>query len=295
MKHSQPGILEELPKHSRYLSFDIQAGVEREQLMAGLNELVEVVDGESVVVGCGLSLLHALGTTIPGMRHLQVMSGAVIDIPSTPAALWCWLRGDDRGELFHLSRQLEDTLFPAFTLSHVLDAFLYKDSRDMSGYEDGTENPQDEDAVATAIVSKQSKGMNGSSFVAVQQWLHDFETWQGMSEEEQDDIIGRHVSDNEEFDEAPESAHVKRSAQESYSPEAFVLRRSMPWVEGTDAGLNFVAFGHSFDAFEAILQRMLGTEDGISDALFKFTRPVNGAYFWCPPMKEGKLDLSLLG
>jgi len=68
----------------------------------------------------------------------------------------------------------------------------------------------------------------------------------------------------------------------------------MPWAEGMDAGLMFVAFGKSFDAYEAILNRMLGKEDGVIDALFNFTRPISGAYFWCPPVINGKLDLSIL-
>ena len=74
-----------------------------------------------------------------------------------------------------------------------------------------------------------------------------------------------------------------------------MLRRSMPWTEGAAAGLVFVAFGRSFDAFEAQLRRMVGVDDGITDALFRFTRPVSGSYFWCPPVKDGKLDLSALG
>ena len=41
----------------------------------------------------------------------------------------------------------------------------------------------------------------------------------------------------------------------------------------------FVAFGHSFDAFEAQLTRMIGAGDGIPDALFRFTRPITGSYF----------------
>jgi len=114
-----------------------------------------------------------------------------------------------------------------------------------------------------------------------------------MSEPEKDDAIGRHISDNEEFD-APTSAHVKRSAQEDFSPEAFMLRRSMPWAMGMDAGLMFVAFGHSFDAFEAIMDRMMGQDDGIMDGIFKFTLPITGAYYWCPPVKDGKLDLSAI-
>jgi putative iron-dependent peroxidase len=40
---------------------------------------------------------------------------------------------------------------------------------------------------------------------------------------------------------------------------------------------------------------MVGAEDGIADALFQFTRPVSGSYFWSPPMKQGKLNLSALG
>ena len=87
---------------------------------------------------------------------------------------------------------------------------------------------------------------------------------------------------------------MKRTAQESFEPEAFILRRSMPWAEGMSAGLMFVAFGKSFAAFEAQLNRMLGHDDDIQDAIFNFTKPINGAYFWCPPMKNEKLDLTAL-
>ena len=129
----------------------------------------------------------------------------------------------------------------------------------------------------------------------MQQWVHDLEQFQQMTPQEQDNCFGRRASDNEEFDDAPDYAHVKRTAQESFDPEAFVIRRSMPWADSQQAGLVFVAFGHSFAAFEALLNRMVGKEDGITDGLFKFTHPVTGDYFWCPPMKQGKLDLSLLG
>lgn len=50
-----------------------------------------------------------------------------------------------------------------------------------------------------------------------------------------------------------------------------------------------------FDAFDAQLRRMVGLEDGISDALFRFTRPVTGSDFWCPPIADGRLDLRALG
>lgn len=67
------------------------------------------------------------------------------------------------------------------------------------------------------------------------------------------------------------------------------------WVNGSAAGLEFVAFGRSFYAFEAQLRRMVGLEDGITDGLFRFSRPLSTSYFWCPPLHEGQIDLRLLG
>jgi putative iron-dependent peroxidase len=137
--------------------------------------------------------------------------------------------------------------------------------------------------------------MDGSSFVAAQRWIHDLSTFESMSAHERDHTIGRRVSDNEELDDAPESAHVKRTAQEDFEPEAFVVRRSMPWADATNEGLEFVAFGATLDAYEAQLTRMSGLEDGTVDALFRFSRPVTGAYFWCPPVEDGKLNLTAIG
>ena len=128
--------------------------------------------------------------------------------------------------------------------------------------------------------------------MAIQQWQHDLNGFAALPSEEQDNIMGRRKSDNEELDDAPESAHVKRTAQESFTPEAFIVRRSMPWTENGKSGLMFVAFGRTLNAFEVQLRRMSGLEDGIIDGLYRYSRPLNGGYYWCPPMKDGRMDLS---
>jgi len=284
MSAPQAGILLPLPPLARYLAFNLEPGTD---VAAGLAALQGIVDGERTVAGIGMAPLGAIGRKVAGLKPFPPLSGPGVDIPSTPFALWLWLRGDDRGELLHRARHIETALAPAFTLADSWDAFKHDGGRDLSGYEDGTENPEGDDATAAAIAA------DGSSFVAVQRWAHNFSHLEAMQPEERDHCIGRRRSDNEELDDAPESAHVKRTAQESFTPEAFLVRRSMPWAEGRDAGLMFVAFGHSVDAFQAQMRRMLGLEDGIVDALFRFTRPVSGAYFWCPPMVAGKLQLPL--
>ena len=288
----QPGILAPVPKHARFLLFNLQS--QSVDLLQVQEILQELVGGEESVVGFGSSFVQALGADVPGLRPFPAISGNGFDVPSTQHALWVWLRGDDRGELLHRTLDFEFSLTMDFQLVEILDCFMYDIGRDLTGYVDGTENPVEEEAVEAAILQGAGPGLDGSSFVAVQQWKHDFEVFDSLSEEEQDNTIGRRKSDDEELEDAPASAHVKRTAQESFTPEAFMVRRSMPWAEGNEAGLNFVAFGKSLDAFEVMLQRMAGLEDGITDALFRFTRPMSGGYYWCPPMKNGQLDLSYL-
>ena len=50
--------------------------------------------------------------------------------------------------------------------------------------------------------------------------------------------------------------------------------------------------GRTLNAFEVQLRRMSGLEDGIIDGLYRYSRPLNGGYYWCPPMKDGHMDLS---
>ena len=286
--NSQAGVLAPVPVHARYLTFSINHGV---QPRRALQALAALADGERCVVGIGQPVIAACRRHIDGMREFPGFSGRGFVVPSTPAALWCWLRGTERGELLHLSRRIVEALTSAFALESSVDAFKHGSGRDLTGYEDGTENPKGKKAVSAAVVSGGGPGIAGSSFVAVQQWLHDFKRFEAMGTRAQDNAIGRRRSDNKELDRAPASAHVKRTAQENFEPEAFLLRRSMPWAEQQRAGLMFVAFGRSFDAFEAQLCRMVGCDDGINDALFEFTRPLTGAYFWCPPVRGGRLDL----
>lgn len=289
MKNSQQGILELVPDQGKFMFFDLLPGGNTAQ---SLQKLAEVANGIDIVVGFGESLTLKLGASIPGLKSFPAQSRTNIDIPSTQSSLMCWLRGNDPGDLLHIARRLSTLLEDGFVANKYQDTYKHGSGLDLTGYEDGTENPVDEAATDAAIVKGSGPGLDGSSFVAVQQWLHDFESFEALPETEADNSIGRRLSDNVELEDAPESAHVKRTAQESFEPEAFMLRRSMPWSSSDNqGGLFFVAFGSSVDAFEAQLARMIGDEDGITDALFKFTRPISGSYFWCPPMHDGRLDL----
>ena len=292
MSHYQPGILATpVPPQARHMFFALESAA---ALPAALDNLMQLVDGQSAVVGFGESLVKALNGNIEGLRVFPALTGVGVDNPSTQHALWCWLHGVDRGELLNRSNALEAALAPALRLVQMTEGFRHRDGHDLTGYEDGTENPRDEAAAAAALVAEGVDGTVGGSFAAIQQWQHDLKGFHALPSHETDHIMGRRLSDNEELDDAPISAHVKRTAQESFTPEAFIVRRSMPWIEGERAGLMFLAFGHSFNAFEAQLRRMSGLEDGIADGLYRMSRPITGGYYWCPPLKDGRLDLRAL-
>jgi putative iron-dependent peroxidase len=265
-----------------------------------LLRLSPLANGSDVVVGVGPGLAAALGAQVPGLHELAPLAGPGVEVPAAPGTLWCWVRGDDLGDLLHLTRKVQKALAPAFVVANVVDAFRHAmgesgHGRDLTGFEDGTENPTGDAAEEAAFVHGQGEGLDGASFVAVQQWVHDLDAFEALGDAERDHHIGRRLADNEEIEDSPTSAHVKRTAQESFDPEAFMLRRSMPWMMSMQAGLMFVAFGKSLDAFEVQMRRMAGLEDGVTDAIFHISRPVSGACFWCPPMRGAALDLRRLG
>ncbi|MCB9697005.1 MAG: Dyp-type peroxidase [Alphaproteobacteria bacterium] len=279
----QPGVLAPVPPSSVHLTFALRPEVDAATLRHRLS-LIRVDEG--LLVGLGAPATVLLGMPVPGVRPFPALAGPGIAVPSTQGAAWIRLSGHDPGTLVVEAQDVLDTLGDVLVATDVLHGFLHDGGRDLTGYVDGTENPKGDDAVTAAIDDR------GFSFLAVQQWVHDLRTFAAHGQAERDRMIGRTLDDDVELVDAPEWAHVKRTAQESFEPEAFVVRRSTPYADGPRHGLLFLAFGRSFDAYEAQLRRMVGLEDGITDALFRFSRPVTGGYYVVPPVDGHHLALS---
>lgn len=287
MPTAQPRILEKPSRRALFLHFRLRPEGPGE----GLERLAEGVELAHTVVGLGLPLLQLLGVEIPAFQAFTPLVGAGVVWPATQGALWLALYGEDEGELLQESRRLLALLGSGFEVEDCISAYQYREGRDLSGYLDGTANPEGEAALQVALVDG-SEGLSGSSFVFTQRWVHDLDALGAMSQQQRDHMIGRRHSDNEEIADAPESAHVKRTAQEEVG---FLLRRSMPWGSPERAGLAFVAYSRDPEVFWAHGRRMMGQEDGILDALYRFSRPVSGSLYWCPPTRDGRLDLRFFG
>jgi len=123
----QPGIFEPIPAVARYVVFALtEQGQKREAVQEALRRLSPLANGSDVVLGIGQSLVAALGAEVPGLHEFGGLSGHGVTVPSTPGTLWCWVRGEDLGDLLHLTRKVQMALSPAFAVRHVVEKWSNK-------------------------------------------------------------------------------------------------------------------------------------------------------------------------
>ncbi len=287
---SQPTILAKPQECGLSLSLALDPGADPAKALKRLAKDFDVTCGTFAI---GEPMTRALHKNVPGLATFPAMSAPGAGVPSTQQSLWLMLQAATQGEVFATLQRLKTLLQPGLVIVDAMPTF-HNASRDLTGYEDGTENPKGRKAVKAAIVAS-GAGLAGSSFVAVQRWVHDLDHFNGLSPGRRDAAIGRRRDTNEEIETAPRSAHVKRTTQEDFEPNGFMLRRSMSFATDRAQGLEFISYVAHLDTFERQMRRMAGLDDGIADALFTFSRPVTGGYYWCPPVRGGRVDLGALG
>jgi putative iron-dependent peroxidase len=54
-----------------------------------------------------------------------------------------------------------------------IHGFRYRDSRDLTGFIDGTENPKGKARAVAALIGEEDRLFAGGSYVAVQRYVHD--------------------------------------------------------------------------------------------------------------------------
>lgn len=248
---------------------------------AALWRALRALHRPELVIGVGAPLVAAVGALVPGLQPFQRLQRGRFTMPATQLDVWALVPAADAGQAFERAEPLVAALAPHAALVEATPLFSYRQGRDLTGYVDGTENPRGDAAWAAALATEGESA--GGSHVLVQRWLHFRDRFAALPAAARDLVIGRRLADDEEIAEAPESAHVKRTAQEDFDPPAFLLRRSMPWGQGRRHGLQFIAYAASLDATLAQLERMMGLDDGLQDALLAHSQAETGAFYWCPP------------
>ncbi|TFH91875.1 Dyp-type peroxidase [Vibrio ouci] len=159
--------------------------------------------------------------------------------------------------------------------------YRYLDSRDMTDFVDGTENPKDAQREEVAIVPQGE--FAGGSYVMVQRFIHNLPSWNRLNVSAQEKVIGRTKPDSIELDDVPAASHVGRVDIKEEGKGLKIVRHSLPYgsVSG-EHGLLFIAYCNTLHNFKAMLESMYGVTDGKTDQLLRFTTAVTGAYFFAP-------------
>lgn len=188
---------------------------------------------------------------------------------------------------FELAVRLRRQLGDAAEVLEEVHGFRYLDSRDLTGFIDGTENPKGAERAAVALIGAEDADFAGGSYAFTQRYVHDLDRWGRLATAEQERIIGRRKADSEDLPEAlkPDSAHIRRATIEQDGAELKIVRHSFPYGTTSAAGLFFIAYCRTLDIPERMLRRLIGTSgDGVHDRLMEFTRAVSGANFFVPSL-----------
>ncbi len=182
---------------------------------------------------------------------------------------------------FYLLRKFFAQVAESVAVVDETYGYRYLDSRDMTDFIDGTENPKEAQREEVAIIPQGE--FSGGSYVMVQRFIHNLPSWNRLNVSAQEKVIGRTKPDSIELDDVPAASHVGRVDIKEEGKGLKIVRHSLPYgsVSG-EHGLLFIAYCNTLHNFKAMLESMYGMTDGKTDQLLRFTKAVTGAYFFAP-------------
>jgi putative iron-dependent peroxidase len=268
-----------------YLEFELQPGTDpRElvQLVASLREPRTTIGGVNLVAGVRPELWASVAPDAmpPGLTGFNepIVGVDGHTLPATQHDIVVWLAGAAYDVVFDVSRGVVSALAAQATNVLEIVGWPYHRDRDLTGFEDGLENPTLVEASSAAIIDDGMPGAGGSVLL-LQQWEHDAIGWESLSVDQQEQAIGRRKLTGDELDPQPETSHVARTDQDQFGK---ILRRNIGYGTLTRHGTIFVGFSQDRGRLDAMLRSMAGVDGTGRDRLTEFTRALTGSYYFVP-------------
>lgn len=289
---AQPGILDEDEVCHWAQQYTVVPGVDVAALRRAIAEVrgIEGADrgAERVVLAFGSSLLGTLAPdAMPaGARPFTDVAGPDgTTFPSTQDDLFVWFASSTADRNLSSAWLARAALADVAELREETPGFQYFDHLDLTGFEDGTENPKGDERAEVAFIPDGPGA--GGSFVLAQRWVHDLAAFEKLPVEEQEHVFGRTKEGSVELDPLPDGCHIERVVMEDDAgEEREIYRRSFPYGDTSELGLFFLAFSADHSTFHDMLERMSGSVDGTRDRLLSVSRPVSGAYYVAPSTED---------
>lgn len=298
MPREQLGVCAEGNLHSVYLMFNANENVESQlrPCIANVAEYIyELTDQYTDSAFNGFVAIGAnyWDSLYPDARpqllkpfpSMQVGSR---EAPALEYDLFVHIRCDRYDVLHLVANEVSQMFEDLVELVEEERGFRFMDSRDLTGFVDGTENPKGRQRQEVAIVGNEDANFKGGSYVHVQKYAHNLSKWHRLPVKKQEDIIGRTKIDNIEYasEDKPMTSHVKRVNLKYPDGKSMeILRQSMPYGSLKEQGLMFISNCRTPLHFEKMLESMIkGDEHGNHDHLMHFTQALTGSSFFAPAL-----------
>jgi putative iron-dependent peroxidase len=293
MNVPQFGIFAQGTIAHEFVEFDLRPDIDLRHATSAISRLrapAVAAGGVNLVIGFGADLWRAIAP-----EHAPPDAAPFAPVgtlgghhaPATQHDFWLWISGSSQDVVFEHARAAVKAVSDVATVAAEQSCFVHRDSRDLTGFIDGTANPMTHEAPIAALVPEGQPG-EGGSHVLVMRWVHNLAAFEALPVKEQERVFGRtKLSSRELEDDAkPPDAHIARvEIQDEAGEELPIYRRSVPYGTIAEHGLYFVAFSADRARFSRMLGRMFGTDgDGRHDHLTDFSTPVSGAFYFAPPL-----------
>jgi porphyrinogen peroxidase len=248
-------------------------------------------EGElTCVVGIGADVWDRLfGAPRPAALHgFPGFVGARHEAPATPGDLLFHIRAHRLDLCFELAHRLASRLAPYGRIVDEVHGFRSFDERDLLGFVDGTENPEGGASRNAVVIGDEDQAFAGGSYVVIQKYTHNLDTWDALSVEEQERAVGRTKLDDLELpdDVKPADSHVAlNTIVDEDGVEHQIMRFNMPFgrVGKSEFGTYFIGYARHPDVIEQMLTNMfVGNPPGNTDRILDFSTALTGSLFFVP-------------
>ena len=257
--------------------------------LVSVREPRSTVGGANRVIGFRPTLWKKLapGQSPPDVRDFDapIRGAGGFTMPATQADIWVWFSAASYDVVFDMGSAAIAALAPYATLEREQQGWSYRHNRDLTGFEDGTENPT-LDAVPEIVAIEHGRPGAGGSVLLFQVWSHHGRAFADLPVEKQEAVIGRTKPDSIELEgpRMPEDSHVSRTKVVSGGKEQKIFRRNVPYGTVSDHGTLFIGFSAEQSTMHRMLEQMAGV-DGPRDALTLYTSALTGAYYFVPSVQ----------
>lgn len=302
MATGQHAICCDLGEHQWYVHMSRTDGADLDVIKRALTDLREDCMAREVELGLlfGPTLLADLTDDIPAdfqpYPGYESADGKVAK--GTQEELLLWVHSDNKGANWHTQYQFRQAVKGHMEVARETITWVYLNSLDLTGFIDGTGNPEPEDQPDRAFVPEGQPGAGGT-FCIAQRWVHDLDYFFGLSEGDQENTFGRTKFDSTRLDtQVPTShlAHVElregTTGDDSTPKRGEMVRRSTPYAfhDGT-VGLYFMGFTKEQAVLRERMEAMYGLNGQERDAITDYSTPASGSYYFAPSVET--LDAAL--